>query len=63
MRAVQRVAHVQLAGDVRRRHADDVGLVAARAGAGRVQALGFPCLLPARLDAPGCVPRLHRAGV
>ena len=50
-RAVQRVADVQLAGDVRRRHADDVRVVAARTGAGRVEALGLPRLLPARLDA------------
>ena len=28
-----------------------IGVVAARAGAGRVQALGLPRLLPARLDA------------
>ena len=63
MRAVQRVADVQPAGDVRRRDADDVRLVAARAGAGRVETLGLPRLLPARLDVAGCVPRIHRARV
>ena len=50
-RAVQRVPHVELAGHVRRRHADDVRLVAACARSGRVQALRLPGLLPARLDA------------
>ena len=61
--AVQRVADVQPAGDVRRRHADHERSLVARAGAGRVQALGLPRLLPARLDAAGCVPRIHRARV
>ena len=49
--AVQRVADVQPAGDVRRRHADHERSLVARAGAGRVQTLGLPRLLPARLDA------------
>ena len=62
-RAVQRVAHVEVAGDVRRRDADDVGLVAARAGSGRVEALVLPGLLPARLDALGLVQRIHGGGV
>ena len=52
-RAVQRVADVQPAGDVRRRHADHERSLVARAGAGRVQALGLPRLLPACLDATG----------
>ena len=60
-RAVERVAHVQRAGDVRRRHADDERLVAALAGAGPVEALGLPGLLPALLDAFRPVQRLHRA--
>ena len=62
-RAVQRVAEVQLTRDVGRRHADDIGVAAARPGAGRVQALAFPCLLPARLDGGRVIPRVHRAGV
>ena len=37
--------------------------LAARAGAGRVETLGLPRLLPARLDVAGCVPRIHRARV
>ncbi len=61
--AVQGVAHVEIAGHVRRRNADRERLVATRARAGRVQAFGFPRLLPARLDAAGCVPRIHRARV
>ena len=60
-RAVQRMAHVQLAGDVRRWHADDVGVVVPPAGARRVQALSLPCLLPACLDLARCVPGFHRA--
>ena len=58
-RAVERVAHVELAGDVRRRHADHERLVAPRAGAGPVEALGLPELLPARLDPVRVVPRIH----
>ncbi len=58
-RPVERMPHVELAGDVRRRHADDVGLVAAAAGAGRVEALGLPGLLPALLDAVGAVQAVH----
>ena len=49
--AVERVADVQPAGDVRRRHADHERSLVARAGAGRVETLGLPRLLPARLDA------------
>ena len=62
-RAVQGMPHVQLARDVRGRDADDVGPVAARARAGRVQALALPGRLPARLGARGVVPRFHRARV
>src|SRR5581483_8772827 len=58
-RAVERVAHVQLAGDVRRRHADDERLLAPRAGAGLVEALVLPGALPALLDAVRVVPWLH----
>ncbi len=61
--AVQRMADVQVAGDVRRRHADHERSLVARAGAGRVQAFGLPRLLPARLDAARCVPWIHRARV
>ena len=53
-RAVQRVAEVQVAGDVRRRHADDVALVAGRPGAGGVVALGLP-------GAPASATRPRRA--
>ncbi len=60
-RPVEGVAHVQRAGDVRRRYADDERLVSARAGAGPVDALGLPGLLPAFLDALRPVQRLHRA--
>ena len=49
-RAVEGVAHVELARDVRRRHADDERLGAACAGTGLVEALGFPGFLPAPLD-------------
>jgi hypothetical protein len=62
-RPVQRVAHVQVACDVRRRDADRVGVVTARAGTGRVQALFLPRLLPASLDALGAVERVHGGGV
>ena len=58
-RAVQRVPHVQLSGHVRRRHADHVALVAARARAGGVEPLGLPRLLPAPLDRGRVVHRLH----
>jgi hypothetical protein len=58
-RAVQRVPHVQLSGHVRRRHADHVALVAARARAGGVETLGLPGLLPAPLDRGRVVHRLH----
>ena len=60
-RAVEGVAHVQRAGHVRRRHADHERVVAALAGAGAVEALGLPGLLPALLDAFGAVERLHRS--
>ena len=59
-RAVQRVAHVELARDVRRRDADHEGVVAATACAGGVEALRFPGLLPAPLDARGVVQALHQ---
>ena len=52
-RPVQGVAHVEIAGDVRRRNADHERVVAARTGAGRVQALVLPGRLPALLDAFG----------
>ena len=57
-RELERVAHVQLTGDVRRRERDDerrpriVGLC-------RVQALLLPGGLPALFDALGAVPRFH----
>ena len=60
-RPVERVAHVQRAGYVGRRHADDERLVAPRARAGRVEALFLPDALPALLHAFGLVERLHRA--
>ncbi len=44
---------------VRRRHGDDEGLVEPLAGAGPVEALVLPGLLPAALDALGTVGRLH----
>ena len=62
-RAVERVAHVQPARDVRGRNTDDVRLVAASADSGRVQARTLPGLLPARLDGIRVVPRFHRAAV
>ncbi len=62
-RPVERMAHVQVARDVRRWDADDVRAVATRAGAGRVQAFLLPALLPAFLDAFGAVQGLHRRGV
>ena len=62
-RAIECVTHVQVPGDVRGRDTDDVCLVVARAGAGRVQAFGLPKLLPARLDAARVVARIHRARV
>ena len=49
-RPVEGVPHVELARDVRRRDADDERVVAARAGARGVEALGLPRLLPAPLD-------------
>ena len=53
-RAVQGVAQVEPARDVRRRDADhERRLVATGAGTGGVEALGLPGLLPARLDALG----------
>ncbi len=62
-RPVQRVADVEPTRDVRRRRADDVRVVPPRTGAGRVETLRFPRLLPAQLDVAGCVPRIHRARV
>jgi hypothetical protein len=55
---LERVAHVQLAGDVRRRVGDREGLAAAF-GVGLVMALLLPGLLPALLDALRAVQRLH----
>ena len=62
-RAVQRVPHVELARDVRRRDADHEGVVPAAARAGGVEALRLPGLLPAPLDARGVVQRIHGEGV
>ncbi len=62
-RAVQGMAHVQPARDVRGRDTDDVGPGVARPRAGRVQALALPGRLPARLGTRGVVPRFHRARV
>src|SRR5262249_50035431 len=58
-RAVQGMAHVELAGDIRRRDADDERLPTARSGAGLVQTLLLPGILPALLDAVWVVPRVH----
>ena len=58
-RAVERVAHVQRAGDVRRRHADHERLLAALARARAVEAFVLPGALPALLDAVRLVQRLH----
>ncbi len=58
-RAVERVAHVQLAGDVRRRDADDEALGPSRARAGGVEALLLPAPLPALLDLVRFVAGLH----
>ena len=62
-RAVERVAHVQRAGDVRRRHGDHERLVAPRAGAGAEETFVLPRPLPAFLDAPRLVPRIHRTAI
>ncbi len=59
-RAVQRVAHVERARDVRRRDRDDVR-VARPVRVGVVEALLLPDALPALLDARVCVERLHHA--
>ena len=61
-RAVEGVAHVQPVGDVRRRHADDVGR-ARIVGVRVVEALFLPGLLPTLLDALRLVERVHRADV
>ena len=58
-RELEHVADGQRARDVRRRVHDDERLVAARAGAGAVEALGLPCLLPARLDFRRGVAGIH----
>ena len=60
-RAVERVPHVQLAGHVRRRHADHERLVAAAPRAGGVETVGLPRLLPAPFDGGRVVQRLHQA--
>ena len=61
-RELQRVAEVEVAGDVRRREAVDPAL-ARRVGVGRVEAFLFPCLLPAFFDALRLIKRFHRADV
>jgi hypothetical protein len=58
-RAVERVPHVERARDVRRRHGDDVRLVAPLARAGAVEPFRLPALLPALLDAFRSVERVH----
>ena len=60
-RELERVAHVQLAGDVRRRVRVDEG-GAGRIGIGVVETLFLPGLLPALLDALGLVERVHGGG-
>ena len=57
-RELERVSHVQLPGDVRRRVGDHEGWPAAL-GVRLVEALGLPRLLPALFDAFGLVQRLH----
>jgi hypothetical protein len=52
-RAVERVAHVQRAGDVRRRHRDRVVLVGAAFGLGMDQVRGQPALEHARFHLGG----------
>ena len=59
-RELQRVAEVQVAGDVRRRVRDREAL-ARRVGVGVVVAFLFPRALPALLDALGLVQRFHLA--
>ena len=58
-RAVQGVPEVELAGDVRRRHADDEALAPTGPGTGPVEAFCLPGLLPAPFDVVRLVPRLH----
>ena len=58
-RELERVAEMEVAGDVRRREGDDVRL-ARVVGVGGVQPLMLPGLLPAGLDALGRVERIHR---
>ena len=58
-RELERVAEMEIAGDVRRREGDDVR-VARVVGFGGVQPLVFPGLLPAGLDALGRVQGIHR---
>jgi hypothetical protein len=59
-RSVQRVPHVERARHVRRRHADDEGLVPPLGHTGAVETLFLPRALPALLDAFRLVQRLHR---
>ncbi len=61
-RELQRVAEMEVAGDVRRREAVDPALTR-RVGVGRIEAFLFPCLLPALFDALRLVKRVHRADV
>ena len=58
-RAVQCVADVELAGDVRRRDADHEAFLTARPGPGLVEIFCLPGLLPPRLDAVRVVPCFH----
>ena len=62
-RAVQCVAHVQRAGDVRRWHADHERPVVASPGPRAVEAFVLPRALPAILDALRGVERLHQAAI
>ena len=62
-RPVERVAEVERAGDVRRRHADHEGLVVSRSGTCGVQPLLLPEALPALFDAVRLVERLHHSMV
>ncbi len=61
-RRIQRVADVQLAGDVRRRDGDDERRPV-RVGLGCVETFVLPGLLPACLDTLRLVERIHRGGV